>query len=338
MSVKIMSQVFESSKTQGNARLVLLVIADACNDEGVCWPSISRLCRSANLSEPMMKKYLKAFEGIGLIRREVRSDKTGRQTSNLLEVNSEIIGKDDITTDILNGNIPESRKRKWEGVTGVSPSGGGNRGYRGEGVTGVSPSFMNHHNEPSVISDIPEETEILVNDKSNPSKAISEDLFSSQPETFNGKGPTPDQLLRRWNGMFCFKHVTRLSSSRCKELTKRNKDPFFVDNWYKAIAMIPTIPWMMGGIKDEFPNPISIDFFLREQSFDWIMEQGKEPEDRKPTPKKETIDDIRNKIHQGKFKTWLMNEIPSKLNDWNQFNCPESTIKEYLEQVPEPFK
>ena len=147
MSVKIMSDVFEHSKTEGNARLVLLCLADCANDEGVCWPSIRKIAQKANLSEPMTKKYLNALISVGLVNREEREDHSGRQTSNFYTIDIMKIGSDEITREVLNRVIPPSRQKKFEGVTIVSRV-GDNSVHRVEGVTNVNLSYMNHQKEP----------------------------------------------------------------------------------------------------------------------------------------------------------------------------------------------
>lgn len=143
-----MSDVFQKSRTEGNARLVLLCLADCANDEGACWPSIRKIAEKANLSEPIAKKYLNALIEIGVVSREEREDQSGRQTSNYYTILVDQIGNDEITRDVLEQVTPKSRLAVREGVTRVS-GGGGNTGYRGEGVTGVSLSIMNHQKEPS---------------------------------------------------------------------------------------------------------------------------------------------------------------------------------------------
>jgi len=61
MSVEIMSKVFNESKTTGNARVVLLVLADFSNSDAVCWPSVSKIAKNANLSVPSTRKYIAAL-------------------------------------------------------------------------------------------------------------------------------------------------------------------------------------------------------------------------------------------------------------------------------------
>jgi hypothetical protein len=144
-----MSEVFERSKTQGNARLVLLSLADSCNDDASCWPSIRKIAEKANISEPITKKYLNALIQIGVITRDEREDFSGRQTSNLYTINVEKIGDDEITQDVINQVTSPSRLKTFKGVTAVNV-GGDNLVQRAEGVTAVSLSYMNHHKEPKI--------------------------------------------------------------------------------------------------------------------------------------------------------------------------------------------
>ena len=149
MSVRIMSEVFERSKTQGNARLVLLSLADSCNDDASCWPSIRKIAEKANISEPITKKYLNALIQIGVITRDEREDFSGRQTSNLYTINIDRIGDDEITQDVIHQVTSPSRLKTFKGVTAVNV-GGDNLVQRAEGVTLVSLSYMNHQNESSI--------------------------------------------------------------------------------------------------------------------------------------------------------------------------------------------
>jgi hypothetical protein len=149
MSVKIMSDVFENSKTEGNARLVLLCLADCANDEGVCWPSIRKICQKANLSEPMTKKHLNSLIAVGVVKKEEREEQSGRQTSNYYTIDVEQIGNDQITREVIERVTPKSRMVPREGLTLVS-GGGANASYPVEGVTPVSLSYMNHNKEPKI--------------------------------------------------------------------------------------------------------------------------------------------------------------------------------------------
>jgi hypothetical protein len=144
-----MSEVFERSKTQGNARLVLLSLADSCNDDASCWPSIRKIAEKANISEPITKKYLNALIQIGVITRDEREDFSGRQTSNLYTINVEKIGDDEITQDVINQVTSPSRLKTFKGVTAVNV-GEVNPVQMVVGVTKVSLPIMNHHKEPKI--------------------------------------------------------------------------------------------------------------------------------------------------------------------------------------------
>ena len=144
-----MSEVFERSKTQGNARLVLLSLADSCNDDASCWPSIRKIAEKANISEPITKKYLNALIQIGVITRDEREDFSGRQTSNLYTIIVEKIGDDEITQDVIHQVASPSRLKTFKGVTAVNV-GGDNPAQMVVGVTKVSLPIMNHHKDPKI--------------------------------------------------------------------------------------------------------------------------------------------------------------------------------------------
>jgi len=185
MSVKIMSEVFERSKTQGNARLVLLSLADSCNDDASCWPSIRKIADKANISEPITKKYLNALIQIGVVTRDEREDYSGRQTSNLYTIIVDKIGDDGISREVIQQVTSPSRLKAFEGVTAVNV-GGGNCGESVEGVTSVSLSIMNHHNEPSIepSSDSAIASSNSSDDKTSNGFQTSE-LFNQQPPAAN---------------------------------------------------------------------------------------------------------------------------------------------------------
>lgn len=116
MSVRILSEVFEKSETSGNARLVLIALADCASDDGACWPSIKRIAKMSKVSEQTARKYLHAFEVIGLIEVEERFDRKGRRTSNIYNINIEQLGADKLSKKILYSVIPKSKKHDGVGV------------------------------------------------------------------------------------------------------------------------------------------------------------------------------------------------------------------------------
>ena len=203
MSVRIMSEVFERSKTQGNARLVLLSLADSCNDDASCWPSIRKIAEKANISEPITKKYLNALIQIGVITRDEREDFSGRQTSNLYTINVEKIGDDEIPKSVLQQVVSPSRVKSVEGVTKVS-LGVGNPVQRVEGVTKVSLPIMNHHKEPKIepsreSSAMASHSSKVVTQSNlfstNPNEAHASGSATAELKSADGKGTTPPMPL-----------------------------------------------------------------------------------------------------------------------------------------------
>jgi hypothetical protein len=141
MSFHVVSEVLKNSATKGEARLVLIALADCSNDEGVSWPSIRKICQKANISEQTAKKYLHAFEEIGLLSIEPRYDHIGRRTSNIYALNLDRLGFDELDKNLLYSVIPKSKKREGVGVNWFTPS-RGERVHGGVGVNGFTPSYI----------------------------------------------------------------------------------------------------------------------------------------------------------------------------------------------------
>lgn len=199
MSVRIMSEVFERSKTQGNARLVLLSLADSCNDDASCWPSIRKIAEKANISEPITKKYLNALIQIGVITRDEREDFSGRQTSNLYTINVEKIGDDEITQDVIHQVTSPSRLKTFKGVTAVNV-GEVNPVQMVVGVTKVSLPIMNHNKEPKIepsreSSAMASHSSVELNQpnlfSTNPNEGHTLGSANAKLKSADGKGTTP---------------------------------------------------------------------------------------------------------------------------------------------------
>jgi Helix-turn-helix domain len=65
MSLKVMTEVWESSSTKGGARLVMLALADFANDQGYCYPSVCTLAVKSALSERNVQVILRDLERRG---------------------------------------------------------------------------------------------------------------------------------------------------------------------------------------------------------------------------------------------------------------------------------
>ena len=83
MSIRVMSRVWDSSQSSGGARLVLLAIADFCDDEGKAYPAVPTLARKANLSERATQYAIRELEALGELRIQPNA---GRSRSNLYVV------------------------------------------------------------------------------------------------------------------------------------------------------------------------------------------------------------------------------------------------------------
>lgn len=67
MSIRVMSEVWERADSEGGELLVLLAIADFCNDKGYAWPSVEVLAKKARLKERQTQYCLKNLMIKGLL-------------------------------------------------------------------------------------------------------------------------------------------------------------------------------------------------------------------------------------------------------------------------------
>jgi hypothetical protein len=261
-----MSEVFERSKTQGNARLVLLSLADSCNDDASCWPSIRKIAEKANISEPITKKYLNALIQIGVITRDEREDFSGRQTSNLYTIIVDKIGDDEITQDVINQVTSPSRLKTFKGVTAVNV-GEVNPVQMVVGVTKVSLPIMNHHKEPKIepsreSSAMASHSSVELNQtnlfSTNPNEAHASGSATAELKSADGRGTTPPMplapprtkkpratkladdafidLLRKANPRVDFDTELRKMDNWLLANKGREKSRAFVSNWINRVV------------------------------------------------------------------------------------------------------
>jgi hypothetical protein len=62
-----MQYVFDSTTTKGSQRLMLLAIADRCDDEGTCYPGIKYLAKKCNVTKKNARNLVQKLEEIGEI-------------------------------------------------------------------------------------------------------------------------------------------------------------------------------------------------------------------------------------------------------------------------------
>lgn len=77
MSVKIMSWVWDHGPSDGTETLVLLALADFCDDEGRCYPSMRRIAEKARMQERSARRVIRRLEDGGWISVNVGNGRKG---------------------------------------------------------------------------------------------------------------------------------------------------------------------------------------------------------------------------------------------------------------------
>ncbi len=67
MSIEAVRHVLENSKTKGAQRLILVVIAEHADINGIAWPSVETIARLANCSERFVKATIKKLKSGELV-------------------------------------------------------------------------------------------------------------------------------------------------------------------------------------------------------------------------------------------------------------------------------
>ncbi|MGO9912443.1 MAG: helix-turn-helix domain-containing protein [Acidimicrobiales bacterium] len=66
MSVKVQSKVWEHSQATGNALMILIKIADCCDDQGRnAWPSVPTFARYCRCSDATVQRAIRELEALG---------------------------------------------------------------------------------------------------------------------------------------------------------------------------------------------------------------------------------------------------------------------------------
>jgi hypothetical protein len=77
MSIRIMSRVWDSGVTDRGELLVLLALADFCNDAGECWPAVASIARKARMDERSVRRILRKLEGAGWLTSDIGGGRHG---------------------------------------------------------------------------------------------------------------------------------------------------------------------------------------------------------------------------------------------------------------------
>lgn len=114
MSIAVMDAVFKRSESEGLARLVLLALADSCDDYGRCFPGLKSISAKCKVSESTVKRSIKELEGIGEIEVKIGAGlKTVNGATNLYQVR------------LSKEGVQPERGSNRQGV--LEPRGGGSR-------------------------------------------------------------------------------------------------------------------------------------------------------------------------------------------------------------------
>jgi len=82
MSIRQIQKVFTDTNLKGNEKLLMLALADNCNDSGVSFPSWNSLMTKTSMSRGSISKWFNELEKKGLLFRVSRNRKNGSRTSN----------------------------------------------------------------------------------------------------------------------------------------------------------------------------------------------------------------------------------------------------------------
>lgn len=77
MSIKIMSWVWDHGPSDGTETLVLLALADFCDDDGRCYPSMRRIAEKARMQERSARRVIRRLEDGGWISVNVGNGRKG---------------------------------------------------------------------------------------------------------------------------------------------------------------------------------------------------------------------------------------------------------------------
>jgi hypothetical protein len=122
MSVKISAQVWEWSQANGTDRLVMLALADFCDDDGVCFPGVARVAKKCRISERSVQRAFRSLEAIGELTVEMgKGAHTDTGATNRFRLTFK--GRQSVTPDVqaVTSEAPRGDNHGTQGVTTLSP-------------------------------------------------------------------------------------------------------------------------------------------------------------------------------------------------------------------------
>lgn len=89
MSVRVMAWVWDKGLGNGAERLVLLALADFCDDAGRCWPAMATIAAKACVTERGARNIVRRLEADGWLQTKVGRGRGGCNTYQILMSNPE---------------------------------------------------------------------------------------------------------------------------------------------------------------------------------------------------------------------------------------------------------
>lgn len=131
-----MSEVWENAPVAGTELLMLLALADMCNEDRECWPSVRHLMHKVRVSEAQARRLIKALENKDIIHVQRYGGKgaPGRESSKY-RITSMTMLDGDIATGITHDT-----------TTGIAC----------DTTTGITHDTLKHHNESSIETKNPQ--------------------------------------------------------------------------------------------------------------------------------------------------------------------------------------
>lgn len=82
MSLSLLDMAWETEVGSHTEKLILVALADHSNDQGACWPSISRLARRCHLARSSVFDAIKGLKSRGIIEVKVTPGRGSTYTLN----------------------------------------------------------------------------------------------------------------------------------------------------------------------------------------------------------------------------------------------------------------
>lgn len=118
MSIKVMSALWDSGPQDKTALLVLLALADFCDDDGVCFPSIRRIAEKCRMTERGAQKAIRKMESDGWLTIKTGNGRHGTNVYKIHTTPNDIQGVNSVQGE---QECKKPRTRVQETLNGGSP-------------------------------------------------------------------------------------------------------------------------------------------------------------------------------------------------------------------------